>query len=56
MADRRGRDSADNFKELTDRIAEERRKIEEAVAAIAEYSAALHRVAADTERRLLTRD
>jgi hypothetical protein len=56
MTDKRMTNPADMVKHLTDLILDERRKLEEALANISEYSEQLRRVASDTERRLLTRD
>jgi hypothetical protein len=47
---------ADLVKHYTDLIIEERRKLEEALAAISEYANQLRRVADDAGQRLLTRD
>jgi hypothetical protein len=55
MVDRRSQNPADQFKELTDLINEEIRKLEECLAAIAEYSQKLHAVSSDATRRLIGR-
>ena len=47
---------ADAIKELTYRIEESRRKLEEALAEIAEYASRLQAVTVDTQQRLLTRE
>lgn len=47
---------AEAVKHYSELILEERRKLEEAMAAIAEYAEQLRRVASDSEQRLLTRD
>jgi hypothetical protein len=46
----------DLIKHLTDLITEERHKIEEALAAIAEYSEQLKRVTEDAGQRMLSKD
>ena len=58
MAERRAsaQSHPDLVKHYTDMIMDERRKIEEALAAISEYAEQLRRVTTDAERRLLTRD
>jgi ubiquinone biosynthesis protein UbiJ len=56
MIDKRARNPGDLVKYYSELIMEERRKIAESMAAIAEYADQLRRVADDTERRLLTRD
>jgi hypothetical protein len=53
---RHSQNPADLVKYYTDMIVAERIKIEEALAAIAEYADQLRRVAADAGQRLLTRD
>lgn len=52
----RARHPADAIIYYTRLIVEEERKIQESLAAIAEYSALLARVTEDTGRRMLTRD
>lgn len=56
MADARSRNPADLVKHYSDLIMEERRKLEESLAAITEYAEHLRRVAQDAQQRLLTRD
>jgi hypothetical protein len=55
MADTRGRNPADLVKHYTDLIMAERVKLEEALAAIAEYADQLRRVAEDAGRKLIGR-
>jgi hypothetical protein len=55
MIERRSQNPADQFKELTDLINDEIRKLEECLAAISEYSSKLHAVATDSTRRLIGR-
>jgi hypothetical protein len=55
MVDARSRNPADLMKYYTDLIMEERRKLEECLANIAEYANQLQRVAHDAGQRLLTR-
>jgi hypothetical protein len=52
----RTQNPADLVKYYTDLIVGERRKIEESLAAIAEYADQLRRVCNDAGQRLLTRD
>ena len=52
----RSRNPADAVTHYTRLIVEEQRKLQESLAAIAEYAEALRRVTEDTGRRLLTRD
>lgn len=47
---------ADLVKHYTDLIVQERKNIEESLAAISEYSEQLRRVTDDAGRRMLTRD
>jgi len=56
MAAARNRSHADLVKHYTDLILEERHKLEEALAAIAEYAEQLRRVTEDAGQRLLARD
>ena len=53
---KRTHNPADLVKYYSDLILQERAKLEECLAAISEYADQLKRVAADTQRRLLTRD
>jgi hypothetical protein len=56
MPDARSRNPADLVKYYTDLILDERRKLEEALAAIAEYAEQLRRVTEDAGRRLIARE
>lgn len=52
----RSQNPADLVKHYIDLIAESRRKLEESLSEIAEYSERLHRITAETSQRLLSRD
>jgi hypothetical protein len=54
--DAKSKNPADLVKYYTDLILEERRKLEESLAAISEYANQLRRITDDTGRRLLSRD
>jgi len=56
MVEKRTHNHADLVRHYSELILEERRKLEEALAAISEYADQLRRVADDAARRLLTRD
>jgi hypothetical protein len=56
MVDARSKNPAELVKYYVELIQDERRKLEEALAAISEYAAQLKRVTDDTAQRLLTRD
>lgn len=56
MATTRSQNPADLVKHYIDLIAESRRKLEESLSEISEYSERLHRITADTNQRLLSRD
>jgi len=55
MVDRRAHNPGDLIKYYHDLIGEERRKIEECLTNISEYSARLKEVTDDTARRLIAR-